>query len=187
MCGHDIKVVDTFNFLGATFSTAAKNDNVQQAHKALFSLYRKNRNLDLPLDCQLKLFYSTNVPILTYGCEVSGFGDLAIVEKNHTDFLNYILNVKKSTPQVMLHGELGRYPISISIKKRIVGFWYNLINKENKLSSIVYRFIFNHANVHNFEYKWLANVKSIFEATGLNNFDFRSMFELQIIPRISWL
>ena len=86
----------------------------------------------------------------------------------HTYFLEYVLSVKKSTPHVMLYGELGRYPISINIKKRKVGFWYNLINKENKLSSILYRFIFNHANVHNFEYKWLANVKSIFETSGLN-------------------
>ena len=86
----------------------------------------------------------------------------------HTDFLEYVLSVKKSTSHVMLYGELGRYPISINIKKRKVGFWYNLINKENKLSSILYRFIFNHANVHNFEYKWLANVKSIFETSGLN-------------------
>ena len=52
--------------------------------------------------------------------------------------------------------------------KRIVAFWYNLINKEYKLSSSLYRFIFNHAHVHNFEYKWLANVKSILETTGLN-------------------
>ena len=118
---------------------------------------------------QLKLFDSTIVPILTYGCEVWGVGDLAIVEKNHTDFLKYILNVKKSTPHVMLYGELGRYPIYIVIKKWTVGFCYNLINKENKLSFILYRFIFNHAHVHNFEYKWLANVKSMFETTGLNN------------------
>ena len=50
MCGHDIEVVDTFKFLGVTFSknrhfTAAKNNNVQQAHTALFSLYRKNESL----------------------------------------------------------------------------------------------------------------------------------------------
>ena len=69
----------------------------------------------------------------------------------------------------MLYGELGRYNISVIIKKRIVGFWYNLINKDNKLSSILYKFMFNPAHVNNFEYKWLANVKSMFETTGLNN------------------
>jgi len=33
------------------------------------------------LFCQLKLFDSTSVPILTYGCAVWGFGDLAIFYK----------------------------------------------------------------------------------------------------------
>jgi len=48
-----------------------------------------------------------------------GFGDLAMVEKYHTDFLMYICNVKKGIPARMLCGELGRYSISIIIKKRI--------------------------------------------------------------------
>jgi len=43
-------------------------------------MYRNIRNLDLPLDCQLKLFDSTIVPLLTYVCEDWCFGDLAIVE-----------------------------------------------------------------------------------------------------------
>ena len=57
----------------------------------LRSLYKIIRNLDLPIDCQLKLFDSTSVPILTYGCEVCGFGKLKIIEQVHTDVLKYIL------------------------------------------------------------------------------------------------
>ena len=33
--------------------------------------------------------------MLTYGCEVWGIGDLSFIEKNQTDFLKHILNVKK--------------------------------------------------------------------------------------------
>jgi hypothetical protein len=40
----------------------------------MFSLYKKIRNLDLPIDFQLKLIDNTIVPILTYGCEVWGYG-----------------------------------------------------------------------------------------------------------------
>ena len=71
---------------------------MDQARKALFGLYRKNRNLDLPIDCQLKLFDNTIVPILTYGCEIWGYGYLTIIERVHTDFMKYILNVKKMYP-----------------------------------------------------------------------------------------
>ena len=73
---------------------AAKKHIVEQARKALHSLYRKIRNLDLPIDCQLKLFDSTILPILTYGCEIWGFSDIGSIEKVHTDFLKYVLKVK---------------------------------------------------------------------------------------------
>jgi len=85
-------------------------------------LYKKIRNLCLPIDCQLKLFDSTILPIITYGCEVWGFGDLSMREQVQTDFLKHILNVKKSTSHMMLYGELGRFPISIFMKKGNFGF-----------------------------------------------------------------
>ena len=112
MCGHDIEVVDTFTFLGVTFSktrlfTAAKNTNVQQAHKALFSIYRNIRNLDIHIDGQLKLFDSTIVSSLTHECEVWSFDDLAILENIHTDFIVYF-KCKEEHPAVMLYGEWGR-------------------------------------------------------------------------------
>jgi len=76
----------------------------------------------LPIDFQLKLFDSTIVHILTYGCEVWGFGNLKMIENAHTDFLKYILNVEQCTPHSMLYGELGRFPMYIVINKRSVGF-----------------------------------------------------------------
>jgi len=76
----------------------AKQHSVDQAKKALFGLYTNIRNLYLPVDCQLKLFDNTVVPILLYACEVWGYGDLHLIEKVHTDFMKHILSVKKTTP-----------------------------------------------------------------------------------------
>ena len=70
---------------------------------AMFSRYKKIRNLDLSIDCQLKLLDSAIVPILTYGCKVWGFGKLKMILKVHIYFLKYILNVKQGTPQSMLY------------------------------------------------------------------------------------
>ena len=53
--------------------TLAKMYAVDEAKRAMISLYKKIRILGLPIDCQLKLFDSAIVPILTYGCEVWGF------------------------------------------------------------------------------------------------------------------
>ena len=137
----------------------AKKHVVEQARKALFGLYKKIRNLDLSIDCQLKLFDHTIVPILTHGCETWGFGDLSLIEKVQTDFFKHILKVKRSTPHVMLYGELGRYPLSIVIKKRIVGYWYNLVTCDsNKLCSSIYKLMFSHFS-SNANFKWLSCVK----------------------------
>ena len=48
----------------------------------------------------------------------------------------------------MLYGDLDRVPLSISIKKRVIGYWYVIINCDNKLSLILYRLILQD-NVHN--------------------------------------
>ena len=85
------------------------------------------------------------------------------IEKVHIDFFKRILKVKQSTPYVILYGDLGCVPLSISIKKREAGNWYDIINSDNKLSSILYRLIFQD-NVHNgHSYEWLKFVKSYFQ------------------------
>ena len=144
-----LEVVDCFKYLGVVLPKSrsfyqSKKHIVDQARKTLFGLYRKIRNLDLPIDCQLKLFDNTIVLILTYGCEIWGYGDLTIIERVHTDFMKYILNVKKCTPHTMLYGELGRFPIAITIKKRIISFWSKLLlDKASKLSHRMYSVLYN--------------------------------------------
>ena len=111
---------------------------MEQANRALFSLYRTIRNLDLAIKrMPVKTFDNTIVLVLTYGCEIRGFGDLSAIEMVHSGFfLKRILKVKKSTPTVMLYGDLGRVPLSIGIKKRAVGFWYDMILRKTYMSCV---------------------------------------------------
>ena len=106
----------------------------QPANKALFSLIRKSRNLNLSIDLQIELFNKTVKPILLYGCEVWGYGNFDDLERVQLKFLKYALNMKKSTPTFMIYGELGVTPISIDIKNRVISFWSRLLTvTENKL------------------------------------------------------
>ena len=48
-----------------------------------------------------------------------------------------ILNLKTSTPNYMIYGELGRYPVEIDIKIIIISFWAKIIcGKQSKISCI---------------------------------------------------
>jgi len=101
-----IEMLNEFKYLGFIFNkkrkfSSMKKHVVNQARKALFGLYTNIRNLDLSIACQLKLFDNLVVPILTYGCEFWGVGDLSGIKKVHTDFLKRILKVKQSTPSVL--------------------------------------------------------------------------------------
>ena len=113
-----------------------------------YSLLRRSRQLDLPLDIQLELFDTLIMPILTYGCEVGGFENLNIIEKLHLKYLKYILGVQMSTPTCMVLGETGRFPVNITNKTRVISFWSKLILCEkNKLSVAMYRILYSkHVN-----------------------------------------
>ncbi|XP_070179034.1 uncharacterized protein [Littorina saxatilis] len=110
--------VSSFKYLGLTFNF---NGNFKvgikllkdQARKAMMSLLRKSRQLDLPIKTQLELFQTLVTPILTYSCEVWGYTGIEIIETLQLEFCKYLLHLKKSTPNCMVYGETGQYPLYI--------------------------------------------------------------------------
>ena len=158
---NEIDINLTYKYLGLTFSSNgsflnARKMLAEQARKAMHSVLTKSQKLELPIDLQLKLFDHTVAPILLYASEIWGYEDHKILEKIHTEFLRKITKSKKSTPHYMLYGELGRFPISINIKSRMISFWNRLIcSTNNKLSKQIYNFILNDTG---HEYKWLLTL-----------------------------
>ena len=90
----------------------------------------KARSQLLPIDIQLELFNKLIKPILLYGCEIWGVGDLSKIEQVQLKFLNFILNVKKSTPNCIVYGETGVKPLKLDIQRRIVAYWHKLVHPE---------------------------------------------------------
>ena len=140
-----LEIVDKFKYLETEFSQSgsflnARKHVTAQAKKPMYLLNIRIRNLDLPIDLQLKLFDNTILPILTHGCEVFGFEDCHMLEAIHNQFLRSLTYSRKSTPLYMLFGEFGRYPLEIVIKSRMVGFWNRITSgKQTKLSYICYK------------------------------------------------
>ena len=78
----------------------------------MYGVIGKCRKHNLAVDCTLDMFDRIVKPVMLYGCEVSIFD----LKKNYTENFVNILKVKPSTPNFMVYGELGRFPVLINIK-----------------------------------------------------------------------
>jgi len=67
-----------------------------------------------------------------------GYGDLSCIEKVHKTSLN-IFCMSRKVPHtiILLYGDLRRFPLSILIKKRVIGFGYKFITRIHCLSHFI--------------------------------------------------
>lgn len=167
-----IEIVKSYKYLGVLMSSNGSFLNArkaihERANKAMHLLYKRIYNLNLPLDLQLKLFDSTILPIITYGCDIWGYENLELFERIHNQFLRTITKCRKSTPMYMLYGELGRYPIAITIKTRAISFWARIIHRNSdKFVNIIYKKLIQ---VGEQKFKWTRNIKTILQEIGRND------------------
>ena len=85
---------------------------------------------------------------------------------------------KKSTPNSILYGELGRYPAEILIKSRVIGLWKRLVcGKKDKISSILYKLMYKMHTRNFYSSKWLECVQNT-----LNNCGFSEYWIYQSVP-----
>ena len=83
----------------------------------------------------------------------------------------------------MIHGELGRYPVEIDIKIRIISFWATIIcGKQSKISCIMYSLSYHLYSQHNFDIKWITLLEKILTETVFSN-----IWQTQTFKSIEWL
>ena len=170
-----LEIVKSFKYVGCDITSAGSFKNcisnlVSSARRALFSLRQNlNRNIETLPETQINLFNLMISPILNYGCEVWGLRTADPIEKFHLSFLKCLLEVKTSTPNCFVYGELGVYPLIIKRKVRVIKYWLKIIrqlnNKENYVQK-VYRELCK-INVENPDIEtWVSGVKALLESTG---------------------
>ena len=174
--GHDlIEVVDSYVYLGAVFNyngsfKKAIEKQLQQGKKAFYALLTKIRKLHLPVDLSLELFNHLVTPVLTYGCEVWGFDDITSMEILHRKFIKIIIGVSKYTPNAMVYGETGEYPLSCIVNMRMINFYMSLVNgKQKKLSYIMYTFSRKHTDMFNGGFRWIEHIKHNLQIIGMSD------------------
>lgn len=170
-----IEVVTDFNYLGIVFSRTgsfkiAIQKLAEKATKALYEVLKKGRFHNLSVQCQLDLFDKIVQPILLYGCEVWGFSNIAIIERIHLKFCKLLLHLKQSTPDFMIYGELGRYPLEIQIKTRIISYWSRILTgKDTKIAKLIYDLGICMNHEVGGKIPWYENIKHILNNCGLSN------------------
>lgn len=169
--GNNLDIVDSFSYLGVLFNynnsfSNTKKMLVSNAKKAMYALLCKIDYLHLPIDIQLELFDSLVVSVLTYSSEIWGFENINLIENVHLDFCKRILRLRKNTPNYMVYGELGRFPLYIQISQRMYNFWCNIVHpKTEKLSVYFYRVLYQLFENGEIKSPWLKHIKTMLDKT----------------------
>ena len=144
----------------------------------MFSLLRKIKCLNLPFDVQIDLFNKIVKPVLLYGSEIWGFGNLDILERVQLRFYKYNFNLKTSTPSVMIYGELGILPLRHT--SRMISFWAkvneDVEENERKLSPTIYKLIYNLQNTNDFKSQWIDCLQKLICSLGFGGIWYSQSF-----------
>ena len=87
-----------------------------------------------------KLFDAQVQLIFQYGAEIGGLDKGIDIERVHKFAMKRLLHVTTITPNDIVYGELGRYPIHIHSYLSCIRYWLKIINmNDNAYPKIVYR------------------------------------------------
>ena len=128
-------------------------------------------------------------PILLYGSEIWGHGNLDVIERVQLKFLKHILSLKKSTSNCIVYGETGVFPIYIDIYNRCINYWAKIASQDNnKISFCVYSCLKNKyigvqtPSVRKINFAWIHNIQTILISCGLSG-----IWQSHIFPNQKWL
>ena len=109
-------------------------------------------------------------PILLYGTEVGGCENVDIIDQFYLKFCKSLLDVKQTTPSVMIYGELGTTPSRLKIKSRVLSFWYRIVSgSKHKICYKLYQLMhYLHEN-DLFHPDWIKTVHNTLNIFGLSD------------------
>ena len=139
-----IDIVQEYTYLGITISSSENLTVAQKvlAEKALNAIFKIRKHIDfsrLPLRSARQIFETAIKPILTYGSEVWGAyvkqdfekWDKTPIEKTHLRFCKMFLGLNRRASNHASRGEMGSYPIQITILKHIYTYYQYLNSKDD--------------------------------------------------------
>ena len=132
--GSMMRVVNFYKYLGICFSTRlsfyhACQDLVSRAKRALLCIMSKLYRID----CNyifiyfLKIFDAQVQPIVLYGADIWSLdSSSSVIDNVHLFGLKRYLGVDRRTPNDLVYGEVGRFPIQINASVPCIRYWLKL-------------------------------------------------------------
>ena len=169
--GVSLVVVNDFYYSGTVFNyngSFALNQEmlIGKELKALNFLLINTKIYALTPKVMWQSFESFVGSILSYSCEVWGFGKCKSMKGFTFNLVRWILKVKSSTCTSGVYGDLGRYPLYIERYVRIIKFWCHIVSSDNILCTYFYNNMVEACNKG--ATKWAGNVKSPLDNYGFS-------------------
>ena len=168
--GEKVEVVNQYKYLGYTLTTKLSGDvalaeYVGRARAKVYSILKALKTLGkVNISIFFKLFDSQVLPTLLYAGEVWGLTPFDRAEAVHTFACKKLLGVRKQTPNFLVYGELGRFPIWIESKIRAVKYWLKIMKMEDtRIPKLAF---YRECNENKPTHNWSKDVKSLLEQTG---------------------
>jgi hypothetical protein len=143
-----IEVVNSYKYLGLHFTTKlsltlAVGELASKAKLRTIQILRCPFKLgNMQRDIFFKIYDAQVLPMLMYGAEIWGFQEYEVLEKAHLFACKRFLHVGLQTPNKMVLGDLGRYPLYITSAMRCVKYWLKLTRMpEERLPRKAYKML----------------------------------------------
>ena len=170
--GNPLEVVNQYVYLGYTFTTTMSiNESTtslaSKGKRALYDVIRIHKQFNgMDRKSFFKIFDTKIQPIVTYASEVWGILDKNTnAEKIHMFACKKFLNVSDRTPNTMVLGELGRYPLFINCYMKAFKYWLRLLKMSNvRLPRQAYTMLMTMDS--NGKENWASKIRSTLQQLG---------------------
>ena len=188
---NELEIVKQTKYLGLIFSNtgafkSAVSNLKDKGNKALFKIYKSFANTPKPIKTMIHLFDSLIKPIQTYGSDIWGAYCINIdkilgknpgktqlyfkqdLEKLHTSWCKYTLQVHDKSTNIAVLAELGRYPLTIDVITGMIKYWARMKNNKNKDNLLNLCYLENQELLNTNKPCWLSAVNKTLNELGLS-------------------
>lgn len=176
--GKEIEVVNSYKYLGFMLTTklsfeTAVGESTGRAKRRVVEIMKTMWKLEtFDFHIFFKLFDAQVKPMLLYTAEIWGLTRFQVIESVHLFACKRFLKVAPQTPNTLIYGELGRYPLFIDTTLCAIRYWFKLQKMSPaRIPRQAYEMDKNNVGILSITHthSWSVSVKHCFDMLGFSN------------------